>query len=434
VTIQKVITITFASEDYELEIVGDGDAAIEKAREFLPDIILADVAMPGKTGYEVSKIIKNDPRLGHIPVLLLAGTFEPLDEAEAASSMSDGCIVKPFESQELIDKVAGLLKESAGAPGGDDAKEAGGGFEVPEEIWAEGDFAGISEEFDEKAGLSEEESTLPDLDFLESGGFLGEDMKEAPAEASAEAPLEASAEAQEASSLTPPVGGASELIDLDIVSDEPAKEPPALDIAPEEPSAKEAGPYVVEHFSEEVEPQFFGSEQEKPEQERGGVDAQIAELLEMNEEPVPFNEAESTGDEPGSTVEPMQESVARQFEEKAAPEPYEPFAAPEVVAPEVAAPEAVAPEVVAPEIAAEEFAAPDAVTAAVEEVADKAGDEVAARLPDTGGMPKEQIEEIVKKVAREVIEKIAWDVVPELAQELIEEEVKRFRKAWKRSE
>ena len=76
VTIQKVITITFASEDYELEVVGDGDAAIRKAKEFLPDIILADVAMPGKTGYEVSEIIKKDRRTSHIPVLLLAGTFE----------------------------------------------------------------------------------------------------------------------------------------------------------------------------------------------------------------------------------------------------------------------------------------------------------------------------------------------------------------------
>ncbi len=223
VTIQKVITITFASEDYELEIVGDGDAAIEKAKEFLPDIILADVAMPGKTGYEVSKIIKNDPRLGHIPVLLLAGTFEPLDEAEAARVMSDGCIVKPFESQELIDKVAGLLEKSGGAPEAEAAKEAGGGFEVPEEIWAEGDFASISEEFDEKAGLSEEESTLPDLDFLESGGFLDDDRKEAPAEA------------QEASSLAPPAGSAPELIDLDIASDEPVEESPTLEIIPEEP-------------------------------------------------------------------------------------------------------------------------------------------------------------------------------------------------------
>ena len=403
VTIQKVITITFASEDYELEVVGDGDAAIAKAKEFLPDIILADVAMPGKTGYEVSEIIKKDRQLSHIPVLLLAGTFEPLDEAEAARVSSDGCIVKPFESQELIDKVAGLLGKSGGPAEGDAVKEAGGGFEVPEEIWAEGDFAGISEEFDEKAGLSEEDSTLPDLDFLESGGFLGEPKEEAKVE-----PKEAPPAAPPiAPPITPVEAQSSDFIGLeDITPDEPAEEPPALEIAPEEPSSKEGGPYVVEHFDEGAGGGGFGSEPAKEE----SVDAQVAELLDFSDEAVSFGAPET----PERAEEPKVESPAQQSPELAAPEPFEPF------------------EV--PELTVEETPAPDPVAAAAEAVAAKAGDEVAARLPEMGGMPREQIEEIVRKVAREVVEKIAWDVVPELAQELIEEEVNRFRKAWKKSE
>jgi CheY-like chemotaxis protein len=71
VTIQKVISITFASEDYELIIVGDGDAAIKKAKDSTPDLVLADVAMPGKNGYEVSEALKNDPATAAIPVMLL---------------------------------------------------------------------------------------------------------------------------------------------------------------------------------------------------------------------------------------------------------------------------------------------------------------------------------------------------------------------------
>src|SRR3989304_3953795 len=83
ITIQKVISITFASENYELIIVGDGDSALKRAKEARPDLIMADVAMPGKNGYEVCEAIKNDPSLSSTPVLLLAGTFEPLDRHEA---------------------------------------------------------------------------------------------------------------------------------------------------------------------------------------------------------------------------------------------------------------------------------------------------------------------------------------------------------------
>ena len=116
ITIQKVISITFASEDFVITVVGDGDSAIKKAKEIVPDIILADVAMPGKSGYEVCSAVKADPALKNIPVMLLAGTFEPLNKAEAAKVKADDSIVKPFESQELIDKVKNLLAKAKGAP------------------------------------------------------------------------------------------------------------------------------------------------------------------------------------------------------------------------------------------------------------------------------------------------------------------------------
>ena len=75
VTIQKVVGISFASEDVALITVDNGDDAIARARELRPDIVLADVVMPGKSGYEVCEAIKSDPDLQHIPVLLLTGTF-----------------------------------------------------------------------------------------------------------------------------------------------------------------------------------------------------------------------------------------------------------------------------------------------------------------------------------------------------------------------
>ncbi|PLX98999.1 MAG: response regulator, partial [Desulfuromonas sp.] len=116
ITIQKVIGITFANEDYELVSVDNGDAALQKATENRPDLILADVYMPGKNGYELCSAIKADPNLQTVPVLLLAGTFEPFDEEKARASGANDWISKPFESQALIDKVESLLSQPAVAP------------------------------------------------------------------------------------------------------------------------------------------------------------------------------------------------------------------------------------------------------------------------------------------------------------------------------
>ena len=110
VTIQKVIEITFANEDYDLTIVGNGDEAFEQAKLNSPDLILADIIMPGKNGYELCSEIKQTPELAQTPVLLLAGSFEPFDEEKARKVGADSWIAKPFESYALIEKVKNLLE------------------------------------------------------------------------------------------------------------------------------------------------------------------------------------------------------------------------------------------------------------------------------------------------------------------------------------
>jgi len=112
VTIQKVVGISFANEDVRLITVDNGDAAIARARQERPDVILADVVMPGKSGYEVCEAVKADPNLRHIPVLLLTGTFEAFDEARATRAGAAGHIAKPFESQVLVEQVKRLLAQS----------------------------------------------------------------------------------------------------------------------------------------------------------------------------------------------------------------------------------------------------------------------------------------------------------------------------------
>ncbi len=113
ITIQRVVGITFANEDFEITTVDNGEDAIQKAKELKPNIILADVIMPKKNGYEVCQAIKSDPALRATPVLLLAGTFEAFDENRARAVGANGHITKPFESQALIDKVNGLLGAGA---------------------------------------------------------------------------------------------------------------------------------------------------------------------------------------------------------------------------------------------------------------------------------------------------------------------------------
>ncbi|HLA11328.1 MAG TPA: response regulator [Pyrinomonadaceae bacterium] len=110
ITIQKVVDLTFTDENVKVFAVGDGREAIEKLNEFLPDIVLADVFMPHVNGYELCEYIKKNDRFKHIPVMLLVGSFEPFDEAEARRVGADDTLTKPFQSiRRLIEKVGGLV-------------------------------------------------------------------------------------------------------------------------------------------------------------------------------------------------------------------------------------------------------------------------------------------------------------------------------------
>jgi len=109
VTIQRVIELTFADEDIDVVAVGDGQQAIDRIGSEPPDVVLADVGMPERDGYEVATFVKQTPRLAHIPVLLLTGAFEPVDEARARAAGCDGVLVKPFEPQMVINRVKDLL-------------------------------------------------------------------------------------------------------------------------------------------------------------------------------------------------------------------------------------------------------------------------------------------------------------------------------------
>src|SRR5207245_7052768 len=112
ITIQKVVELTVSDGDYEVTAVNNGNKAIQKLSEMRPDIILSDIIMPEKNGYEVCEYIKSHPEFRTIPVILLTGTFEPFDPDRADKAGCDAVVTKPFESQSLIHKVEELIEHA----------------------------------------------------------------------------------------------------------------------------------------------------------------------------------------------------------------------------------------------------------------------------------------------------------------------------------
>ena len=111
-TIQKVVELTFSDSEYDLLCVPNGQRALEKVAEEAPDLILADVVMPEKNGYEVCEAIKGNPATERIPVILLSGTFEPFDRDRAERLGCDAIVSKPFDSQQLLRQVEALLSRA----------------------------------------------------------------------------------------------------------------------------------------------------------------------------------------------------------------------------------------------------------------------------------------------------------------------------------
>jgi CheY-like chemotaxis protein len=113
--VQKTVALALAELGVEVASVNNGEAAVRKLPSFLPDLVLADIFMPVRNGYEVCEFVKNDPRFSHMPVVLLVGAFDPLDEREAQRVGADGILKKPFVPPEpLITMVKTLLDRTLG--------------------------------------------------------------------------------------------------------------------------------------------------------------------------------------------------------------------------------------------------------------------------------------------------------------------------------
>jgi CheY-like chemotaxis protein len=117
--IQKMVGLALKDQGIDVVAVGNGEAAVRKISDIHPDLVLADVFMPVRNGYEVCQYVKTDPALAHIPVILLVGAFDPLDEQEAQRVGADGVLKKPFVPPDpLISMVKSALARAGVAIGG----------------------------------------------------------------------------------------------------------------------------------------------------------------------------------------------------------------------------------------------------------------------------------------------------------------------------
>jgi CheY-like chemotaxis protein len=111
--IQKMVSLAFEERGIDVVSVGNGEAAVRRIPDMNPDLVLADIFMPVRNGYEVCEFVKKDGRFSHVPVILLVGAFDPLDEKEARRVGADGVLKKPFVPPDpLIAMVISALEKN----------------------------------------------------------------------------------------------------------------------------------------------------------------------------------------------------------------------------------------------------------------------------------------------------------------------------------
>jgi CheY-like chemotaxis protein len=114
VTVQKIITLTFSDEGVDVIAVNNGSEAIDQLRRLRPALVMADISVPGRNGYEICEFVKSHPEMEETPVILLVPAFKPFDEERARRIGADYHLTKPFQSiRMLISIVKNLIDHEA---------------------------------------------------------------------------------------------------------------------------------------------------------------------------------------------------------------------------------------------------------------------------------------------------------------------------------
>jgi len=413
VTIQKVVAIIFSNEEYELTVVDNGAAALTKARELRPDVMLVDAVMPGKSGYEVCAEIRRDPQLCSIPILLLIGAFDNASEEDVHACGADASISKPFESQQLIEKVTELLALNAShaAPAATAPDR-----EAAEALWGDLSSFDTMPPDEPAAPLATTFGWEPEVESIESVDFG------APAAPSFAEPSATFAAAEPFPAASPAVY-AEEVVEATLEDDLWG----AFEIEEAKPAAVPAGAFGAAAPDLVAEEYFTFEDESEPIEETGPAveeeeffEPQVAAVeesvvLKSDDELFAFTEDLTLKSPVEADMEPFE---LPEYE----PLPFEPEESSELIEPEFEEePVAVAAQPWAEPIPVIEPQGTPSVPAVEPAVP------AAAAAGGGASFSEAELVAAISKVSREVIERIVWEVVPDLAEALIKEEIRKLK-------
>ena len=180
-TIQKVVELTFADTEYDVVAVSSGDDLLKRLPEVRPDLVICDVIMPGRDGYDVCQHIKSSSEFLHLPVILFTGTFEPFDRDRAIAVGCSEIITKPFEAKKLVDAVERLAAAPAApAPSAVDTQSIGPETFSARHVENELDDTEVSQEFGPGEAVGDDAAAAAPVDEFT--------MDDTPAELAGEPP------------------------------------------------------------------------------------------------------------------------------------------------------------------------------------------------------------------------------------------------------
>ncbi|UCV05413.1 response regulator transcription factor [Azonexus sp. IMCC34842] len=106
-----VISLEFLmkKEGFEIAIAGDGEEALAKVASFKPDLLLLDVMMPKKSGFEVCEALRADPALAGLLIVMLTAKGRDTEVAKGLAIGADAYVTKPFSTKDLVAKVKSML-------------------------------------------------------------------------------------------------------------------------------------------------------------------------------------------------------------------------------------------------------------------------------------------------------------------------------------
>jgi CheY-like chemotaxis protein len=416
-TIQKVVELTFSDSGYELVCVPNGQKALERIQQDRPDLVLADVVMPEKNGYEVCEAIKSSPATARIPVILLSGTFEPFDRERAERIGADAIVSKPFDSQQLIAQVELLLDRG---PAGYESAPSGATAPMPVASVPQAPAEAEEAPFD--VGFSAEDFTaavrMPPrgLDpFEEEYGRGGVDSAIQEFEKSHPEPTLAE-ESPAAAKVEAPV------------------------FSGQEESGREAPPpWLREESEKAAEPEFATDEPEAPhEREAFGEGREESESTVAIPMPSPAPAppaSEQPAWEPPTEKPPMKLLAAQEASVSPALPPPEASEESEEEAFEVHH-EVEALEFEHPPERGLEMSSGEEVSREIEALAQKSSipelTQMLSNVAKSGGndWSDEQIEKlarrVVEKLSDRVVREIAWEVIPDVAEIVIKRRIKEL--------